>query len=263
MLSDKERDRKLSVLILDSNKVLSETLSESFSKNGRLFVTCAVREGNNAVQLLDIHKPDVLLMDIVLPLKDGLSVLEDIKKSDVMKNKSIIVSTSMFNDLAMRRVVELGADYFLLKPFDIDILIKRIIEIHEEKRATEVCYTRDDGSCRRNVNSLIREFLFRCGIENNIKGYSYLQKAVFIGFYNKETLYSLTKHVYPTIAKEVGCDETSVERAIRYAIQTAWKRGAIQRYFKEMGYDNIGVKRPTNGSFLKIANRAISGEKGF
>jgi len=256
---------QLSVLILDSNKWLSETIADSFSRNGGLFVSCSVREGTRAIELLDLHKPDVLLMDIVLPLKDGFSVLEDIQKNDVMKDGTIIVSSSMGNDLAMRRSIELGADYFLLKPYDVDILIKRIIEIHSEKKATEHSYVPEEGTktSQRNVKQLISEFLFKSGIESNVKGYDYLNRAISICFCDENALYGLTKHIYPAIGKEAGCDVTSVERAMRYAIHTSWKKGIMQPFFKEIGYDAVGSRRPTTGNYLKLALRTIKSNKNF
>ena len=258
-------ENQINVLILDSNRGLSEAIADSFARSGGLFVSCTAREGTHAIELLDLHKPDVLLLDIVLPLRDGFSVLEDIQESEVMKNGTIIVSTSMGSDLAMRRSIELGADYFMLKPFDIDILIKRIQEIHAEKKAIENSYLSEDSTMAglRKVDGAIKEFMFKSGISSNLKGYDYLHKAIHLCLYDEEALYGLTKIVYPKIGKEFGSDGVNVERAMRHAIQTSWKKGRVQSFFEEIGYKDVEYKKPTTGSFIKIAIRTIKGERSF
>jgi two-component system response regulator (stage 0 sporulation protein A) len=251
-----ESDR-VSVMILDSNKCLSKAIENSFNLHGGLHVSCSMQDGVKATEKLHLHKPDVLLMELILPVKDGFSVLEDVQQNDMMKHGSVIVTSSLCSDLAMRKSLALGADYFMLKPFDIDILIKRILEVHSEKQLAISSENEKAGS--DYYVDLIRNFLFDSGVSIKLKGYDYLFKCIHICLNDDDAFYSLTKILYPEVGKTFGTEGAKAERAMRYALHSAWKNGKLQAHFAKLGYKDVENRRPTTGNFIKIALHTIKG----
>ncbi len=251
---------QISVLIVDDNKDLCEFVTQSLATGGRFQVTGAAHDGIRALELLSIYEPEVLLLDIVLPFRDGLFVLEEIK-SLRLKNKPIIIMlTSVSNEHVMQRAIDLGADFFIIKPFDINSLSKRIEEVYfDKKKNTQVTYNlSNEQSQKKNLNKTIEGFLLESGISVSLKGNAYLKSAIVFCLTHEEASLGLTKVVYPQVAKEYNTDAANVERAIRHAIQSAWEKGRIQKFFNENKIKMVDEKRPKSGDFIKIAISYIS-----
>ena len=185
----------------------------------------AVSDGAAILDAVRESAPDVLVMDIIMPRKDGFMVLEELRSLDSALRPKVIVLTGLSRDDFIMRAISLGAGYYMVKPFDMHVLYSRILEIARESTAVvNVPVEAEALSGSESVEEQITNLFLTLGIPAHIKGYQYLREGVRMVLENHEVINRITKELYPGIARKFGTSASKVERAMRHAIEVAWTR---------------------------------------
>lgn len=238
---------KTRLLVVDDNKSLVEMIKEYFSDSADIKIAYDANDGSDAIRIIEAKQEefDVLLLDLIMPNKDGLSVLEYMKEKNI--SKKIIVLTSYNTQDMIRKVSELGVSYFMLKPFELNDLEKRIKEVSEGvKYGGETL-----DLYHNNLQVSITKTLHELGVPSHIKGYQYIREGITIVYERPEIVGGITKELYPEIAKKYDTTVSRVERAIRHAIEISWNRGNWQLMEDIFGHSvDIDKAKPTNSEFI-------------
>ena len=261
-------DSKISVLIADDNKEFCSILNDYLLNQKDVVVTGIANDGREALSLIETKKPDLVILDIIMPHLDGLGVLEKLNTMNLEKMPRVIILSAVGQDKITQQAITLGADYYVVKPFDMDIFIKRIREMFNTQTLTTNSVNRQpatsQSSILSNTSSIsynepvdleteITTIIHEIGVPAHIKGYMYLREAITMVVNDMELLSAVTKELYPSIAKKYNTTASRVERAIRHAIEVAWGRGQIEAINKLFGYTVHNDKgNPTNSEFIAI-----------
>lgn len=251
---------KISVAIADDNERIVTLLENIVNSDKELQVVGKAGNGEDIIKVIHQTQPDVVLLDIVMPRCDGLSVMEKINQElEPEKRPAFIVITAVGQEKITEDAFELGADYYILKPFDNEMVINRIKHIKKkgEKSFTEVrrvkAYESKSEYMERNLETDVTNIIHEIGVPAHIKGYQYLRDSIIMSVNDMEMLNSITKILYPTIAKKYQTTSSRVERAIRHAIEVAWSRGKMDTIDELFGYTvNGGKGKPTNSEFIAL-----------
>lgn len=238
---------KIKVLMIDDNINLINMVKEYFKDHAVIEVVSEAYDGLMGMDLIENSKNehDVILLDLIMPNKDGLFVLEEMKKKEI--NKKVIVETSYSQSETIRKVAEYGVSYYILKPFDLTDLENRIIEVVQGE--TAIAKSIDLKS--NNLQITITKVLHELGIPSHIKGYGYIRKGVTLIYQNPDLIGGITKELYPEIAKKFDTTVSRVERAIRHAIEVSWNRGSWELMEEIFGHSvDIDKAKPTNSEFM-------------
>lgn len=251
---------KIKVLIADDNKEFIELLKDYLLEQEDIEIIGVAYNGNEVLHVLEEEIPDVLILDIIMPHLDGLGVLERLKSLKLSKNPKIIMLTAFGQENITQRAVELGAAYYILKPFDMDVLVNRIRQVINNNVVTpptQKPLTLSQLTKPRNLDVSITNIIHEIGVPAHIKGYMYLREAIIMVYNEVEILGSITKALYPRIAEKYNTTPSRVERAIRHAIEVAWSRGNVESIKAMFGYTiNTAKAKPTNSEFIAmIADR--------
>lgn len=212
-------ENRIKVLIVDDNKEFAKMLEEFISKKSDFQVVGVGHNGAEALELLTATKPDVMLLDIIMPHLDGIGVLERMVSMEGPKPKTIML-TALGQEQMTKRVMELGANYYVLKPFQLETLATRIRQLtHNE--LTGLANAGQTENKTHNLEAKVSNFLHELGIPANIRGYIYLREAISLVTEENELINGVTKILYPMIAKQHQTTPSRVERAIRHAIEVA------------------------------------------
>ncbi|MBX5437142.1 MAG: sporulation transcription factor Spo0A [Alicyclobacillaceae bacterium] len=253
----------LSVLIADDNREFTEMLSEYISMQDDMEVCGVISNGNDVVEAVVRTQPDVLVLDIIMPVLDGLGVLERLQQIGQPVPK-VIMLTAFGQEAITRRAIELGVSYFILKPFDMPVLVERIRQVVMGTAASPAAAAAPAPSSataplqlsaaqKRNIDAAITKIIHEIGVPAHIKGYHYLREAIGIVFQDVEMLGSITKVLYPRIAERYKTTPSRVERAIRHSIEVAWGRGNMDAIRNVFGYTVSASKtKPTNSEFIAM-----------
>ncbi|MBA4535758.1 sporulation transcription factor Spo0A [Bacillus aquiflavi] len=248
--------KKIKVFIVDDNRELVILLEEYLSKQNDLEVVGTAHNGQECLNMLERIEADVLLLDIIMPHLDGLAVLEKIRESK-RPLPNVIMLTAFGQEDVTKKAVELGASYFILKPFDMDNLASHIRQVSGKMNAiikqTSTPYRTHTEEKPKNLDSSITSIIHEIGVPAHIKGYLYLREAISMVYNDIELLGSITKVLYPDIAKKYNTTASRVERAIRHAIEVAWSRGNIDSISSLFGYTiSMSKAKPTNSEFIAM-----------
>ena len=257
---------KIKVLVSDDNQDFAKTLVNYLSKDEDLEVVGMARDGQEAYDKILQTKPDVALLDIIMPHVDGLGVLEKLNSADVEKKPMCIILSAVGQDKITQRAIELGAQYYIVKPFDISILIKRIKElkyyqplqnkssiIGREIKSQYIDISPANKRSEENIEALVTNVIHEIGVPAHIKGYQYLREAIIMVVSNIDMINQITKQLYPEIAEKYHTTPSRVERAIRHAIEVAWGRGQQDVVESIFGYTISAAKgKPTNSEFIAM-----------
>ncbi|OUQ89544.1 sporulation transcription factor Spo0A [Brevibacillus brevis] len=248
---------KIEVLLADDNREFVNLLEEYISSQYDMNVVGVAYNGNEVVRLLQERVPDVLILDIIMPHLDGLAVLEQIQTMRLSPQPKIIMLTAFGQEEITKKAVELGAAYYILKPFDMEVLAQRIRQIITTKPASSfVSSAKPQATLQirgRNLDASITSIIHEIGVPAHIKGYLYLREAITMVYNDVELLGSITKVLYPDIAKKFNTTASRVERAIRHAIEVAWSRGNLDSISSLFGYTISNTKaKPTNSEFIAM-----------
>ncbi len=236
--------KKTRLLMIDDNVQLVEAVKEYFKSSDKIEVKYVASDGLEGLKLIEEHDDyDVVVLDLVMPNKDGLWVLEQIKEKGL--DKKIIVETSYNAMDVIRQVSEYGVQYYLLKPFDLEDLEKRILQLDNKKEGKSI------DLASNNIKSSITKTLHDLGIPSHIKGYQYIRDGVEIIFDRPDIIGGITKELYPELANKFETTVSRVERAIRHAIEVSWNRGDWDLMEELFGHSvDIDKAKPTNSEFM-------------
>ncbi len=249
----------IKVLLADDNREFTSLLSEFISEQEDMEVVGIAFNGDEVLRLLeDGVQPDVLILDIIMPHLDGLGVLEQLKERNIQPCPKIIMLTAFGQENITQKAVQLGASYYILKPFDMDVLTNRIRQLVAGGSTSSTASSVKPSSVvplnkSKNLDSNITSIIHEIGVPAHIKGYQYLREAITMVYNNIEILGAITKTLYPAIAEKYKTTPSRVERAIRHAIEVAWTRGNIDSISHLFGYTvNISKSKPTNSEFIAM-----------
>lgn len=250
---------KISVLIADDNERMNKHLEEIINAETDMEVAGVVKDGHDACKKIEECSPDVVLLDIVMPGLDGLGVMEYVGRLDKsVKRPEFIVISAIGQDIVTENAFELGASYYILKPFDDEVVISRIRKLRSSLKGSYITMAsamHENNLNRRehNLESDVTNIIHEIGVPAHIKGYQYLRDAIMMSVNDGEMLNSITKLLYPSIAKRHKTTPSRVERAIRHAIEVAWSRGKMDTIDELFGYTvNNGKGKPTNSEFVAL-----------
>jgi two-component system, response regulator, stage 0 sporulation protein A len=248
---------KIKVCVVDDNRELVGLLEEYISSQDDMEVVGIAHNGQDCLEMLKESDPDVLLLDIIMPHLDGLAVLEKIR--DMEKNKlHVIMLTAFGQEDVTKNAVELGASYFILKPFDMENLGNHIRQVSNKakgpaRKSSNLGFKAPVEQKPKNLDASITSIIHEIGVPAHIKGYLYLREAISMVYNDIELLGSITKVLYPDIAKKYNTTASRVERAIRHAIEVAWSRGNIESISSLFGYTvSMSKAKPTNSEFIAM-----------
>jgi len=252
--------KKIKVFVVDDNKELVGLLDEYISNQEDMEVVGVAYNGQECLNLLPEKQPDVLILDIIMPHLDGLAVLEKVRSMNIGKQLNVIMLTAFGQEDVTSKAVDLGASYFILKPFDMENLGSHIRQVSGNvsqvlKRNNSNSYLsqQNNNNGPRNLDASITSIIHEIGVPAHIKGYMYLREAISMVYNDIELLGSITKVLYPDIAKKFNTTASRVERAIRHAIEVAWSRGNIDSISSLFGYTVSMTKaKPTNSEFIAM-----------
>lgn len=253
------------VVLIDDNQNLKNLIKEHIENTGALTVVGEASNGKDGLDLISNLNPDLIVLDVVMPYLDGLSVLEKLSFTD--SSSKILLLSSLSNDNVTQKALSLGVDYIMTKPFDIESLLNRMLELtndipedkvieQKSKNQTikEMYYINSQPDLETEISSLIRDI----GIPAHIKGYSYVRDAITLVLEDTDILSAITKELYPTVARMHNTTATRVERAIRHSIEVAWQRGnlsTINSIFGTIVNDSKG--KPTNSEFIAVISEKL------
>ncbi len=251
---------KLNVAIADDNERILQLLDDVLSTQEDIEVVGKAKNGEEAYDIIKNKEPDVVLLDIIMPKLDGLSVMSKVNNDKtIKKHPAFVVLSAIGQEAITDDAFNLGANYYIMKPFDNEMVINRIKhirssmgkKIHESRKIN--AYESKTEYIERNLESDVTNIIHEIGVPAHIKGYQYLRDAIIMSINDMEMLNSITKILYPSIAKKYQTTASRVERAIRHAIEVAWSRGKMDTIDALFGYTiNTGKGKPTNSEFIAL-----------
>lgn len=251
--------QKIKVCLTDDNQELIMLISEYLKTQDDIEVAGTAKNGQECLKMLQAVSPDVLLLDIIMPHLDGIGVLEQIRANGSLPKPKIIMLTAFGQEDVTKKAVELGAAYFILKPFDMANLASQIRQVADKPDTDHLFSTRVTSfpsvpvKSHHDLNASITNIIHEIGVPAHIKGYMYLREAISMVYHDIELLGSITKVLYPDIAKKYKTTPSRVERAIRHAIEVAWSRGNVDSIASLFGYTvSVSKAKPTNSEFIAM-----------
>lgn len=252
--------QKIQVLLADDNREFTHLLSEFIGEQEDMEIMGVAYNGNEVLRFLEQQRelPDVLILDIIMPHLDGLGVLEKMREMNLPSQPKIIMLTAFGQENITQKAVQLGASYYILKPFDMETLTNRIRQLAGNSSSTTTTTSSPRANVvhmpkGKNLDANITSIIHEIGVPAHIKGYQYLREAITMVYNNIEILGAITKTLYPAIAEKYKTTPSRVERAIRHAIEVAWTRGNIDSISFIFGYTiNISKSKPTNSEFIAM-----------
>ncbi len=266
---------KISVILVDDNKVQSQMLAKDIESTADIELVGIAYDGISGYDLIMEKPPDAVVLDVVMPRMDGLELLEKLQKSSLKKKPMCIMLSAVNNDNITNKALSLGAYYYLVKPIeDNDTVLKRIRQAIKSREATAPSMAMDAAEnfslantqsltsapaiSPENLEAIITNVIHEIGVPAHIKGYNYLREAITLCIQDKEFINSITKMLYPTVARNYQSTSSRVERAIRHAIEVAWSRGREEILNSIFGYTiDTNKGKPTNGEFIAMISDSI------
>lgn len=257
---------KIKVLIADDNIEFAMTLHGYLEKEEEMEIVGMAKDGNEAYGMILEKEPDVVLLDVIMPHLDGLGVLEKIGTTPINKMPLCIMLSAVGQDKITQRAINLGAEYYIVKPFDISLLIKRMKEFKyyqpgtikgnyasREIKQQYIEIAPENKKDEGNLEALVTNVIHEVGVPAHIKGYQYLREAIMMVVNDIDIINQITKQLYPEIAEKYKTTPSRVERAIRHAIEVAWGRGQTDTVESIFGYTVSAAKgKPTNSEFIAM-----------
>lgn len=265
-------NEKIKVVLVDDNKDFLDVLESNLINEDDIQIVGIADNGVEAVELVESREPDVLICDVIIPYLDGIGVIEKLNSLNLNKKPEIIMISTMGLEKVITKALNLGASYFLVKPFDYKLLIRRIKDVSKESNShikssisisnnlsniSNFKNTQSNGrdfiESSENVDTQITNIIHKIGVPAHIKGYTFIREAIKMVIDDASLLGAVTKELYPTIAKKYNTTPSRVERAIRHAIEVAWSRGDISIKEQFFAYTlNSTKSKPTNSEFIAV-----------
>ena len=252
-----KRMEHLNVAIADDNQKILDVLENIISMDKELNLVGKAKNGEEMCQIIKDRQPDVVLLDLIMPKMDGLTVMEKVNQDNsVNRRPYFIVITAVGQERITEDAFNRGANYYVMKPFNNDMLLDRIKSVRKmfrnyEKKSENGKMEGTAGA--EDLESRVTNMLHEIGIPAHIKGYHYLRDAIIMAVKDMDVLNAITKILYPTVAKKYQTTSSRVERAIRHAIEVAWSRGKLDTLDELFGYTvSTGKGKPTNSEFIAL-----------
>ena len=236
---------KIKVLMIDDNVNLVEMVNDYFEDNPRIDIVGSAYNGDEGLKIIKEGKLeyDLIVLDLIMPKKDGIAVLRDLKENNI--NRNIIVATSYNAPDTIRKVSEYGVTYYILKPFDLPDLEDKILDTFTTSSKKSI------NILSNNLQISISKMLHELGMPSHIKGYQYIREAISMVYDNPDIVGGITKELYPELATKFDTTVSQVERAIRHAIEVSWNRGDWDLMEEIFGHSvDIDKAKPTNSEFI-------------
>ena len=253
-------NNKIRVLVADDNVAFGMIICEFLESQTDIEVVARVENGEDAIEMVEKTKPDIVVLDIIMPRLDGLGVLNRYKNVSPTEKPLFIVLSAVGQDAITQQALSLGAIYYIVKPFDLGVLVERIKEL--VRSHSPAVLRMDSGSSSSlklsalggdNVQTKITQIMREVGVPAHIKGYQYMRDAITLAVHDKDIISAVTKRLYPELAKTHKTTPSRVERAIRHAIEVAWNRGRVDTINDLFGYTiNTRKGKPTNSEFIAM-----------
>lgn len=249
--------REVNVAIADDNERILDMLGEIIEQDQDLNLIGKADNGEDIYHLIKEKKPDVVLLDLIMPKMDGLSVMEKVNMDEqITKRPEFIIVTAVGQERITEDAFRKGASYYVMKPFHNDMILSRIKDAgNGERKNSSESESRNAVSKKQeyNLETRVTDRIHEIGIPAHIKGYHYLRDAIIMAVDDMDVLNAITKVLYPTIAKMHQTTASRVERAIRHAIEVAWSRGKLDTLDELFGYTVSNRKgKPTNSEFIAL-----------
>ena len=232
---------KQSLMVVEDNLNFIKMIKDKFKGSSDIEVNFEAYDGEEAYNIIKAHKNeiDTIILDIVMPKRDGMYLLEKLKQDNI--NLDVIVVTSFNSEDVLRKVSSYGVKYILLKPFSLEDLEKRI------KESNKINITSKDNNLKISLTRLLHEL----GVPSHIKGYQYIREGILLLYNNPGIVGGITKELYPEIANKYNTTVSRVERAIRHAIEVSWNRGNLDFMEEVFGHSvDYDKAKPTNSEFI-------------
>ena len=241
-------DNRTTVIIADNTEEFCSSLSAALQRSEGFQVLGTANDGEQALRLITEKKPDVLVLDLMLAKRDGLSVLKALSNLD---RKPVTLATSRFvTDFVATAAANLGVRYLMVKPCDMTTLVERLEEIRGGESQRQPALS---PRSQTNIETMVTGIIHEIGVPAHIKGYQYLREAIIIAVGDMDVINAITKVLYPQVAKTFQTTPSRVERAIRHAIEVAWDRGDLDTLQRFFGYTVSNTKgKPTNSEFIAL-----------
>ena len=251
--------KEIKIIIADDNRNFCQMLQNYLQGQADLSIVGVAYNGLEALELVQTQEPDLIILDAVMPNLDGLGVLECINSLTTIARPKIIMLTAFGQESLTHQAMTLGVDYFILKPFDLDILHKRIRSLSQDMSSSTSAQFSSASPIvttmgrELNLVSEVTTIMHQIGVPAHVKGYQYIRDAILMVVGDVSLLGAITKELYPGIAKKYNTAPTRVERGIRHAIELTWERGQTDMLKRIFGYSmNIEQQKPTNSEFIAI-----------
>lgn len=246
----------LSVAIADDNERMVNVLNDIIKKDNEIRIVGSAGNGEDAYKIIREKEPDVVLLDIIMPKMDGLSVMERVNSDPTLKkHPKFIVISAIGQEAITEDAFNLGAHYYIMKPFNNEVVLNKVQAIKNNGNFARIPFTSKHNAQYNyeNLENDVTDIIHEVGVPAHIKGYQYLRDAIIMVIRKPEMLNSITKILYPTIAKENLTTPSRVERAIRHAIEVAWSRGNMDIINDLFSYTvSTGKGKPTNSEFIAL-----------
>jgi len=256
---------RLSVAIADDNERVIDVLGDILGNDEEIELVGKAEDGEKIYSIIKEKQPDIVLLDLIMPKLDGLSVMEKVNMDkSIKKQPKFIIITAIGQEGITEDAFGLGANYYIMKPFDHEVVLTRIKRLGGKLSTVEKpvvkmsTYEKNTESEEKNLENDVTTIIHDVGVPAHIKGYQYLRDAIMMSVNDVEMMNSITKILYPTIAKKHKTTSSRVERAIRHAIEVAWTRGNVDTIDELFGYTvNNGKGKPTNSEFIALISDRI------
>lgn len=245
-------EKKLKIIVSDDSTELGQACSKAFKAYGMSVLLCP-KDGKALLKAVKENLADVVLADVFMPNLDILGVIDGIKKLNLQTEPLIMAMSAFDNTRLEKELLDGGVDYYFLKPFDANTVAERIIQLSGRKSQNLPLVIRNSAVSDPQLEVMITDIMHQIGVPAHIKGYHYLREAIILSIKNTELVNSVTKLLYPTVAKNHGTTASRVERAIRHAIEVAWDRGDLDVLNAYFGYTIQNERgKPTNSEFIAM-----------
>ena len=250
------------ILVVDDHGTLRKSMADFLRAQEGVAEVKEAANGVEALKCLTSATFDIMITDLVMPMMDGYMLLEEMRRQQLDPMPKTIVATALSRDDFVTRAVELGAMFFLIKPFDVEHLWSHIRELMDSPSAVPAAVRLTDQSRAQTLDERLGNLFLTIGIPAHIKGYQFLRYGIKMVIEQPDVINRITKELYPSIAKHFGTTASKVERAIRHAIEVAWNRGRVDTLNRAFGCRVCTPEdKPTNGEFIAMIADKLSLER--
>lgn len=253
--------KKVRVGIIDDNLEFCRNVRDYLIREENIEIAFIANDGLEGIRCIDSKRVDIIILDIIMPTLDGFGVLEHLNENlEPNEFPQIIAVSAVSQDMVIQKAISLGASFFMVKPINMGILFKRIIQLCNLDQSYII--PRQNYINQSVVNESISgyelelrvtDLIHELGVPANLKGYRFLRDAISLSVMNMDVMNAVTKELYPAIAEINSTTPSKVERAIRHAIEVVWRKGNLDKLEELFGFTIREDKgKPTNSNFIAI-----------